>query len=77
MTCKFGDLWGDGNPGWHIECTAMSTKYYETFDIHGGGLDLKFLTMRMKSHKAADLAGKSCQVLDACKHVERKWKEDE
>lgn len=35
--------WGDGNPGWHIECTAMSTKYLgETFDIHGGGMDLKF-----------------------------------
>ena len=35
--------WGDGNPGWHIECTAMSTKYLgKTFDIHGGGLDLKF-----------------------------------
>ena len=35
--------WGNGNPGWHIECTAMSTKYLgETFDIHGGGLDLKF-----------------------------------
>lgn len=35
--------WGDGNPGWHIECTAMSTKYLGTnFDIHGGGMDLKF-----------------------------------
>ena len=35
--------WGDGNPGWHIECTAMSTKYLGShFDIHGGGLDLKF-----------------------------------
>jgi cysteinyl-tRNA synthetase len=35
--------WGDGNPGWHIECTAMSTKYLgEEFDIHGGGMDLKF-----------------------------------
>lgn len=35
--------WGDGFPGWHIECTAMSTKYLgETFDIHGGGMDLKF-----------------------------------
>lgn len=35
--------WGDGNPGWHIECTAMSTKYLgKHFDIHGGGLDLKF-----------------------------------
>ena len=35
--------WGDGFPGWHLECTAMSTKYLgETFDIHGGGIDLKF-----------------------------------
>jgi len=35
--------WGDGNPGWHIECTAMSAKYLgKTFDIHGGGMDLKF-----------------------------------
>jgi cysteinyl-tRNA synthetase len=35
--------WGEGFPGWHIECTAMSTKYLgETFDIHGGGMDLKF-----------------------------------
>lgn len=35
--------WGDGNPGWHIECTAMSTKYLgKHFDIHGGGMDLKF-----------------------------------
>jgi len=35
--------WGNGNPGWHIECTAMSTKYLgNLFDIHGGGMDLKF-----------------------------------
>lgn len=35
--------WGDGFPGWHLECTAMSTKYLgENFDIHGGGMDLKF-----------------------------------
>ncbi len=35
--------WGDGFPGWHLECTAMSTKYLgKTFDIHGGGMDLKF-----------------------------------
>lgn len=35
--------WGDGFPGWHLECTAMSTKYLgDTFDIHGGGMDLKF-----------------------------------
>lgn len=35
--------WGEGFPGWHIECSAMSTKYLgETFDIHGGGMDLLF-----------------------------------
>ncbi len=35
--------WGNGRPGWHIECSAMSMKYLgETFDIHGGGKDLVF-----------------------------------
>ncbi len=35
--------WGKGRPGWHIECSAMSMKYLgETFDIHGGGMDLMF-----------------------------------
>ena len=35
--------WGKGRPGWHIECSSMSTKYLgETFDIHGGGRDLIF-----------------------------------
>jgi cysteinyl-tRNA synthetase len=35
--------WSEGFPGWHLECSAMSTKYLgETFDIHGGGMDLKF-----------------------------------
>lgn len=35
--------WSEGFPGWHLECSAMSTKYLgEQFDIHGGGMDLKF-----------------------------------
>jgi cysteinyl-tRNA synthetase len=35
--------WSEGFPGWHLECTVMSTKYLgEQFDIHGGGMDLKF-----------------------------------
>ncbi|MDE0708371.1 MAG: cysteine--tRNA ligase, partial [Candidatus Poseidoniales archaeon] len=35
--------WGDGRPGWHIECSAMSLKHFgEQFDIHGGGHDLRF-----------------------------------
>ncbi|MCK9481333.1 MAG: cysteine--tRNA ligase [Bacteroidia bacterium] len=40
---KWKSPWGDGFPGWHIECSAMSAKYLgEQFDIHGGGLDLLF-----------------------------------
>lgn len=40
---KWPSPWGIGFPGWHIECSAMSTKYLgEQFDIHGGGMDLKF-----------------------------------
>ena len=35
--------WGEGRPGWHIECSVMATKYLgDTFDIHGGGQDLEF-----------------------------------
>ena len=40
---KWNSPWGEGFPGWHLECSVMSTKYLgETFDIHGGGNDLKF-----------------------------------
>ncbi len=40
---RWASPWSDGFPGWHLECTAMSTKYLgKTFDIHGGGMDLKF-----------------------------------
>jgi cysteinyl-tRNA synthetase len=40
---KWKSPWGDGFPGWHIECSAMSHKYLgKKFDIHGGGIDLKF-----------------------------------
>jgi cysteinyl-tRNA synthetase len=39
----WGSPWGPGRPGWHIECSVMSTEILgEHFDIHGGGLDLKF-----------------------------------
>ena len=42
--------WGKGRPGWHIECSAMSKKLLgETFDIHGGGLDLVFPAPRKRS----------------------------
>jgi cysteinyl-tRNA synthetase len=47
--------WSDGFPGWHLECTAMSTKYLgEKFDIHGGGMDLKF------PHHECEIAQANC-----------------
>jgi cysteinyl-tRNA synthetase len=50
--------WGPGRPGWHLECSAMSTKYLgPTFDIHGGGLDLLFPhheNEQAQSHAAGD-----------------------
>lgn len=40
---RWNSPWGEGFPGWHIECSAMSTKYLgKEFDIHGGGMDLQF-----------------------------------
>ena len=40
---RWNSPWGEGFPGWHIECSAMSTKYLgDEFDIHGGGMDLLF-----------------------------------
>jgi cysteinyl-tRNA synthetase len=40
---RWNSPWGEGFPGWHLECTVMSTKYLgETFDIHAGGMDLIF-----------------------------------
>lgn len=40
---RWPSRWSDGFPGWHLECSAMSTKYLgEQFDIHGGGMDLTF-----------------------------------
>ncbi|WP_062462045.1 cysteine--tRNA ligase [Demequina soli] len=42
-TASWDSPWGPGRPGWHIECSAMAHRYLgEEFDIHGGGLDLRF-----------------------------------
>lgn len=52
---KWPSPWGDGFPGWHIECSAMSTKYLgETFDIHGGGLENQF------PHHECEIAQSEC-----------------
>lgn len=51
--------WGEGRPGWHIECSAMSKKYLgETFDIHGGGQDLIF---PHHENEIAQSEGANCQ----------------
>ena len=43
LTASWASPWGRGRPGWHIECSAMAGKYLgDAFDIHGGGLDLRF-----------------------------------
>ena len=53
---RWASPWGDGFPGWHLECTAMSTKYLgNQFDIHGGGMDLKF-----PHHECEIAQGKAC-----------------
>ena len=42
-TASWPAPWGAGRPGWHLECSAMSTRYLgDSFDIHGGGMDLRF-----------------------------------
>ncbi len=52
---KWSSPWGDGYPGWHVECSAMSTKYLgETFDIHGGGLENQF------PHHECEIAQSEC-----------------
>tara|TARA_S200000501_G_scaffold377322_1_gene435251 strand:- start:5848 stop:7323 length:1476 start_codon:yes stop_codon:yes gene_type:complete len=52
--------WGDGFPGWHLECTVMSTKYLgEQFDIHGGGMDLKFPHHECEIAQATAASGKA------------------
>ena len=52
--------WSDGFPGWHIECSAMSQKYLgETFDIHGGGMDLLFPHHESEIAQSKGSGGKS------------------
>lgn len=57
---RWNSPWGEGFPGWHLECTAMSTKYLgDNFDIHGGGLDLKF-----PHHECEVAQGKACNGVE-------------
>ena len=61
---RWRSKWGDGFPGWHLECTAMSTKYLgKTFDIHGGGMDLTF-----PHHEAEIAQAKTAHGHDAVRY---------
>ena len=58
--------WGEGRPGWHIECSAMSTKYLgPSFDLHGGGIDLCF------PHHENEIAQSECST--GCKPYVKYW----
>ncbi|MDE3060203.1 MAG: cysteine--tRNA ligase [Pseudomonadota bacterium] len=62
----FDSPWGKGRPGWHIECSAMSTTYLgEDFDIHGGGADLMF------PHHENEIAQSRCALPGS--HFARYW----
>ena len=59
---RWDSPWGEGFPGWHMECSAMSEKYLgKTFDIHGGGMDLVF------PHHEAEIA--QCNACNNCNPV--------
>jgi cysteinyl-tRNA synthetase len=57
---RYDSPWGAGRPGWHIECSAMSTRYLgDTFDIHGGGMDLIFPHHENEIAQAESATGKT------------------
>jgi len=61
---KWDSPWGMGFPGWHLECTAMSSKYLgKQFDIHGGGMDLMF-----PHHECEIAQGNACHHQDPAKY---------
>jgi cysteinyl-tRNA synthetase len=62
----FDSPWGKGRPGWHIECSAMSSEYLgDNFDIHGGGADLMF------PHHENEIAQSRCAAKNS--HFARTW----
>jgi cysteinyl-tRNA synthetase len=66
---KWPSPWGLGFPGWHLECSVMSTKYLgESFDIHGGGMDLKF-----PHHEAEIAQNKGCCTTDHASGGAQYW----
>lgn len=65
---RWNSPWSEGFPGWHLECSAMSTKYLgKTFDIHGGGNDLKF--PHHENEVAQSVGACSCQPANYWLHT--------
>ena len=65
---KWSSPWGDGRPGWHIECSAMSTHHLGNhFDIHGGGMDLTF--PHHENEIAQSEGANNCSFVNIWMHV--------
>lgn len=66
---SWGSPWGRGRPGWHLECSAMAHRYLgRTFDIHGGGIDLRF------PHHENELAQSCAAGYESARHwVHNAW----
>ena len=65
---KWPSPWGDGRPGWHIECSAMSTHFIDDhFDIHGGGMDLTFPHHENEIAQSEGATG--CKFVNTWMHV--------
>ena len=65
---KWPSPWGDGRPGWHIECSAMSNHFISNhFDIHGGGMDLTF--PHHENEIAQSEGANSCKFVNTWMHV--------
>ena len=65
---KWSSPWGEGRPGWHIECSAMSTHFIENhFDIHGGGMDLTF--PHHENEIAQSEGANNCKFVNTWMHV--------
>ena len=65
---KWSSPWGDGRPGWHIECSAMSNHFISNhFDIHGGGMDLTF--PHHENEIAQSEGANNCKFVNTWMHV--------
>ena len=77
-TASWPTPWGRGRPGWHLECSAMASKYLgEEFDIHGGGLDLRFPHHENELAQSQAAGQRFAPLLDAQRAGDHRWGEDE